>query len=65
MNELESGLSNAPLNIRNGCLTKKLQLFKDGHKTEKYQQFPLLSTTFREERPDLCENNMKSLCNLF
>ena len=34
MNESGPGLSNATLYIRNGCLTKKLQLFKDDNKTE-------------------------------
>ena len=32
MNESGPGLSNAHLDIRNGCLTKKLELFKDSNK---------------------------------
>ena len=59
MNESGLGLFNALLDIRNGCLTKKLQLFKDDNKTEKSQQFPLPSTTVTEERHDLCEINVE------
>ena len=38
MNVSEQGLSNAHLYIRNGSLTKKLQLFKDNNKIGNFSE---------------------------
>ena len=59
MNVSEQGLSNAHFNIPNGCLTKKLQPFKDDNKTRKTINLAKYSTFYRAEKRGLCEKFKK------
>jgi hypothetical protein len=57
MNVSEQGLSNAHFNIPNGCLTKKLQPFKDDNKIEKSDGF---WTRSHWKTIDILSNTLKS-----
>ena len=63
MNDSERALSNAHLNIPNGCLRKKLQPFKDNNKIEKSCLRVYLWTLKGTERLHFCQNREKNCSN--